>query len=74
MGCITGIVENSMRVALVEASWWLIRKDKTMRIKYEKIKVRAGGKRAIVAMARNLLLRMSRMILDGKPYAFGLET
>jgi transposase len=74
MGRITGIGKNSVRVALVEASWWLIRKDKTMRIKYEKIKARAGGKRAIVAVARNLLLRMRRMILDGKPYAFGLGT
>jgi transposase len=74
MGRITGIGKNSVRVALVEASWWLIRKDKTMRLKYEKIKARAGGKRAIVAVARNLLLRMRRMILDGKPYAFGLET
>ena len=74
MGRITGIGKNSVRVALVEASWWLIRKDKTMRVKYEKIKARAGGKRAIVAVARNLLLRMRRMILDGKPYDFGLET
>lgn len=74
MGRITGIGKDSVRVALVEASWWLIRKDKAMRIKYEKIKARAGGKRAIVAVARNLLLRIRRMILDGKPYAFGLGT
>jgi transposase len=70
MGRITGIGKDSVRVALVEASWWLIRKDKAMRIKYEKIKARSGAKRAIVAVARNLLLRMRRMILDNKPYAF----
>jgi transposase len=74
MGRITGIGKDSVRVALVEASRWLIRKDKTMRIKYEKIKARAGGKRAIVAVARNLLLRIRRMILDEKPYALGLGT
>lgn len=70
MGPITGIGKNSVRVALVEASWWLIRKDKAMRIKYEKIKARAGAKRAIVAVARNLLLRIRRIILDCRPYVF----
>jgi transposase len=70
MGRITGIGKNSVRVALVEAAWWLIRKDKAMRNKYEKIKARAGAKRAIVAVARNLLLRMRRMLLDNSPYAF----
>lgn len=70
MGRITGIGKDSVRVALVEASWWLIRKDKSMRIKYDKIKARAGAKRAIVAVARNLLLRIRRMILDDRPYAF----
>jgi transposase len=69
MGRITGIGKNSVRVVLVEASWWLIRKDKAMRTKYEKIKARAGAKRAIVAIARNLLLRIRRMILDTRPYA-----
>ena len=62
--------KDSVRVALVEASWWLIRKNKAMRIKYEKIKAHAGAKRAIVAVARNLLPRIRRMILDDRPYAF----
>ena len=70
MGRITSMGKDSVRVALVEASWWLIRKDKAMRIKYEKIKARAGAKRAIVAVARILLLRIRRMILDGQHYTF----
>jgi transposase len=70
MGRITGIGKNSVRVALVEAAWWLIRKDKVMRIKYEEIKARAGAKRAIVAVARILILRIRRMILDQKQYSF----
>jgi ABC-type polar amino acid transport system ATPase subunit len=40
-----------------------------MREKYERIKIRSGGKRAIVAIARTLLLRMRRMLLDGRVYA-----
>lgn len=70
MGRITGVGKDSVRTSLVESSWWLIRKDKAMKIKYEKIKARAGAKRAIVAVARILLLRIRRMILDGQGYSF----
>jgi hypothetical protein len=41
-----------------------------MRKKYEAIKVRAGAKRAIVAIARNLILRIRKMLLDNHPYVF----
>ena len=68
MGRITGIGKDSVRTALVESSWWLIRKDKAMKSKYEKIKARSGAKRAIVAVARTLLLRVRRMLLDRQPY------
>ena len=52
----------------MEASRILIRKDQAMREKYTRIKIRSGGKRAIVAIARTLLLRMRRMLLDGQAY------
>jgi transposase len=69
MGRITGIGKNTLRSILVEASWTLISKDQAMREKYDRIKVRSGRKRAIVAIARTLLLRMRRMLLDGQAYA-----
>lgn len=72
MGRITGIGKNSVRTALVEASWKLITKDGAMYDKYERIKARAGAKRAIVAVARTLLLRTRRMLLYGHPYAIGV--
>ncbi len=74
MGRITGIGKNSLRAILVEASWKLITKDGdgAMQQKYERIKARSGAKRAIVAIARTLLLRSRRMLLDGRPYALGL--
>jgi transposase len=72
MGRITGIGKNTLRSLLVEASWTLIRKDQAMREKYDRIKIRSGGKRAIVAIARTLLLRMRRMLLDGRAYALPL--
>jgi transposase len=72
MGRITRAGKGAVRAALVEASWTLIRKDKAMEEKYERIKARRGGKRAIVAIARMFLLRLRRMLLDGTPYAMGL--
>ncbi len=72
MGRITGIGKNTLRSLLVEASWTLIRKDQAMREKYERIKIRSGGKRAIVAIARTLLLRMRRMLLDKQAYVLQL--
>ena len=56
----------------MEASWKLITKDGVMQEKYERIKARAGAKRAIVAIARTLLLRTRRMLLDDTRYAVGL--
>jgi transposase len=72
MGRITGIRKNTLRSLLVEASWTLIRKDQTMRAKYDRVKIRSGGKRAIVAVARTLLLRMRRMLLDKQAYGLQL--
>jgi transposase len=72
MGRITCIGKNSLRATLVQASWQLIRKDGVIREKYERIKVRAGGKRAIIAIARTLLLRTRRMLVDNQPYVGGL--
>ena len=73
MGRITRIGKNSLRGTLVEASWKLIAKDKAMRQKYDRIKARSGGKRAIVAIARMLLLRLRRILLDGCPYVLELR-
>jgi len=72
MGRITRSGKNGLRGTLVEASWTLIAKDGAMRDKYERIKARSGAKRAIVAIARTLLLRSRRMLLDRCPYALGL--
>jgi len=72
LGHITGVGKGNLRGVLTEASWTLIRKDGAMKAKYERIKARAGGKRAIVAVAHNLLLRIRRILIDGVPYATGV--
>lgn len=72
MGRITAIGKNDLRGTLVEVAWRLIAKDPAMREKYEHIKARAGSKRAIIAIARIILLRTRRMLLDRQPYVVGL--
>ncbi|NIO04682.1 MAG: transposase [Proteobacteria bacterium] len=72
MGRITRAGKGGLRGTLVKVSWRLITKDRAMRQKYDRIKARAGGKRAIVAISRMLVLRLRRMLLDGRPYAMEL--
>jgi transposase len=57
-----------VRSVLVESSWILIGKDPEMRRFYDKIKVRRGGKRAIVAVARKLCHRLLAIAQTGQPY------
>ena len=72
LGHITGMGKGNLRGVLTEASWTLIKKDGAMAQKYERIKARSGSKRAIVAVAHNLLLRIRRILLDDVPYAVGV--
>ena len=57
-----------VRSVLVESSWILIGKDPEMRRFYDRIKVRRGGKRAIVAVARKLCHRLLAIAHRGQPY------
>jgi transposase len=57
-----------LRWALVEAAWRVIRQGASWRRIYDDIKKRAGGKKAIVAVARRLLCVMYAMLRDGKNY------
>jgi transposase len=59
-----------LRWALVEASWRTIRQSAAWRRVYEGIKKRAGGKKAIVAVARRLLVVMTAMLRDGTNFNF----
>jgi transposase len=71
MGNITHIGKGQLRAYLVEASWILISKDPAMAQKYQTLKYRSGSKRAIVAIARKLLVRARRVLLDRTPYVLG---
>jgi transposase len=57
-----------LRWALVEAAWRVVRQSAAWRRIYERIRGRAGGKKAIVAVARRLLTVMAAMLRDGTSY------
>ena len=57
-----------LRWALVEAAWRVVRQSAAWRRTYEGIKKRAGGKKAVVAVARRLLVVMAAMLRDGTNY------
>lgn len=72
-GRITRCGNTRVRTCLVEGSWILIYRDPVMKYKYEKLKFRKGGKRAIIAIARHLIIRIRSMILNNEPYSVGLQ-
>jgi len=72
MGHITHAGNDRVRTTLVECCWILIWRDPVMRAKYEKIKIRRGGKRAITAIARKLSACIRRILIDEVPYAVQL--
>jgi transposase len=72
MGGITRCGNPRLRTRFVESSWTLIRYDMGQRRTYERIKHQTGSaKKAIVAIARRLALRVRRVLLDAKPYHYG---
>ena len=71
-GRITRCGNKRVRTCLVESSWILITKDPLMRFKYNRLKAMKGAKRAIIAIARRLIIRIRRILLNNEPYVVGL--
>jgi len=57
-----------VRAILVEIAWRAIREDRGLREIYENIKSRKESKKAIVAVARRLLLRLRKCLKEQKPW------
>lgn len=70
-GRITRCGNTRVRVALLESSWILVGKDPLMKAKYLKLKSSKGAKRAIVAIARKLIIRIRAMLVQNVPYRTG---
>jgi len=59
---------SRLRGMLVEAAWTAIQRDPILRQYYSQLSVRTGAKRAIVAVARKLLLRARALAKTGEVY------
>ena len=62
-----------LRWALVETAWRLVGKTRRWGRIYERIKQRAGAKKAIVAVARRVLCVMASMLQSGQRYRFAAD-
>jgi transposase len=72
-GHITRCGNVHVRKALIESSWTLIRYDDAMMRKYHRLRNQTGsGKKAIVAIARTLAIRIRRLLLDRNEYVLGV--
>jgi transposase len=72
-GHITKQGNRSVRRWLVECSWVAIRYDPVLLDKFRRVLRSCGSKKkAIVAVARKLALRLRRTLLNGEPYAVGV--
>ena len=73
LGYITREGNAHVRGALVECAWTVIRHDPVLREKYDRIRARGtNGKKAIVAVARTLAIRLRRCLLDDIDYVVGV--
>jgi transposase len=71
-GRITRCGNKRVRTCAVEGSWIWITKDPLMRLRYNKLKAMKGAKRAIIAIARKLIIRIRRILLNKEPYIVGV--
>lgn len=62
-----------MRAWLVESSWVAIRKAPVLLDKFRRVLRNCGSKKkAIVAVARKLAMRLRRILLSKEPYVVGV--
>lgn len=73
LGHITRQGNAALRAVLVESAWTVIRHDPHLRAKYERLRQRGtNGKKAIVAVARSLAIRLRCCLLDQTDYIIGV--
>lgn len=72
-GHITKQGNRGVRAWLVESSWVAIRKDPVLLDKFRRVLKNCGSKKkAIVAVARKLAMRLRRILLSKEPYVVGV--
>ncbi len=72
-GHITKQGNRAVRSWLVESCWRAVRSDPVLLAKFRRVLASCGSKKkAIVAVARKLALRLRRVLLTGEPYVIGV--
>ena len=71
-GSMTSRQNKLIRYLLIEASWVAIRNDPALMKVYNELKLKMGGKRAIVKIARKLLSRIRYIWINKKEYEKGI--
>lgn len=71
-GRMTSRGHHGLRSALLESAWIAIRTDPAMTITYQNLKIKIGGKRAIIKIARKLLSRIRHVWLYQEIYEKGM--
>ena len=63
---------KALRSSLVECAWTTIQKDPIMLQRYNELKTRLTGKRAIIIIARKLVSRIYAVLKNETPYQIGM--
>ena len=71
-GSMTYRRHKSLRSSLVECAWTTLQKDPVMLNRYNELKQRLTGKRAIIVIARKLVSRIYYVLKNQKPYELGV--
>lgn len=71
-GRMTPRQHRGLRSSLIECAWTTISKDPVMLQRYNELKSRHSGKRAIVIIARKLASRIYYVLKNQKPYELGV--
>jgi len=72
-GCITGMGSAFIRHVLVENAWVAIKRDQVLLSKFLRVWKSSGSKKkAIVAVARVMIVRLRACIIAGRPYMMGV--
>lgn len=71
-GSMTYRRHKALRSSLVECAWTTLQKDPVMLNRYNELKQRLTGKRAIIVIARKLVSRIYFVLKNKKPYQIGV--
>ena len=61
-----------LRTTIIECSWWAVRKDPALSVKYETLCKRMKPSKAIIRIARKILARLRYVLINNEPYQIGV--